>query len=181
MIMMGDKEKLEQARSRFIDSMAHNMHLYDITPSVGRLYGLLYFSEEPMTLDCMKDELGMSKTTMSTSVRQLQELRMVEKVWKRGVRKDLYQSIDDWYETFTDLFSVKWRMAISSNVASLKKSLEELDELIEDEATSEQVKNEAVVDKEKLKHALDYYDWVGRFVDSIESKEIFEFIPMKKE
>ncbi|MCL7747539.1 GbsR/MarR family transcriptional regulator [Halalkalibacter alkaliphilus] len=177
---MNELDKLEQARSRFIDSMAQNMNLYGITPSVGRLYGLLYFSERPMTLDCMKDELGMSKTSMSTSVRQLQELKMVEKVWKKGIRKDLYQSIDDWYETFSDLFSVKWRAGVSLNINSLQKSLEELDELLADEGTSDEVKKEAEVDKEKLLHALEYYDWLNRLIDSIESKEIFEYIPKKK-
>jgi DNA-binding transcriptional regulator GbsR (MarR family) len=177
---MGEKEKLHQARSRFIDSMAKNMNLYGITPSVGRLYGLLYFNEQPMTLDCMKDELGMSKTSMSTSVRQLQELKMVEKVWKKGTRKDLYQSLDDWYETFADLFSVKWRAGISLNISSIHKSLKELDELIEDEQTSLEIKEAAQTDKEKLEHALEYYDWLNRLVDSIESKEIFQYIPKEK-
>lgn len=178
---MTERDKLQHARNRVIDSIAQNMNLYGITPSVGRLYGLLYFTEEPMTLDSMKDELGMSKTSMSTSVRQLQELKMVEKVWKRGTRKDLYQSLDDWYETFADLFSVKWRMAITSNINSIKKSLEEINELLDDTSTSSNVKAEAEEDKRKLQYALTYYDWLNRFVDSIESNEIFEFIPKEKE
>jgi DNA-binding transcriptional regulator GbsR (MarR family) len=178
---MGENVKLERARTRFIDSMAQNMNLYGVTPSVGRLYGLLYYSKEPMTLDCMKDELGMSKTSMSTSVRQLQELNMVEKVWKKGTRKDLYQSVDDWYETFSDLFSIKWRTGISLNITTIHKCIIELDELIKDDQTSNETKEAAKADKEKLKYALDYYDWLNRFVDSIESKEIFNFIPRQED
>ncbi|GAE34505.1 GbsR/MarR family transcriptional regulator [Halalkalibacter akibai] len=174
---MNQKEKLENARARFIDSMAQNMNLYGITPSVGRLYGLLYFNQQPMTLDSMKDELGMSKTSMSTSVRQLQELKMVEKVWKKGTRKDLYQSLDDWYETFSDLFSVKWRAGISLNMTTIERNLKELEEIIEDSETSLEIKEAAKMDKEKLMYALEYYDWLTRLVDSIESKEIFDFIP----
>ncbi|WP_088104526.1 GbsR/MarR family transcriptional regulator [Halalkalibacter urbisdiaboli] len=178
---MSEKDKLEQARNRVIDSMAQNMNLYGITPSVGRLYGLLYFSEEPMTLDCMKDQLGMSKTSMSTSVRQLQELKMVEKVWKKGTRKDWYQSLDDWYETFSDLFSVKWRMAISANMNAIQKSLAEIDEMIENEQVSSELKAVAEEDKKKLEYALQYYDWLNRLVDSIESNKIFELIPKEKD
>ncbi|MFD2509280.1 GbsR/MarR family transcriptional regulator [Halalkalibacter alkalisediminis] len=178
---MDENEKLEKTRARFIDSMAQNMNLYGITPSVGRLYGLLYYSEEPMTLDCMKDELGMSKTSMSTSVRQLQELNMVEKVWKKGTRKDLYTSVDDWYETFADLFSIKWRNGITLNMTTIHKCLKELDELLEDEQTSIETKEAVKIDKEKLMYALEYYDWLNRFVDSIESKEIFDLIPKKKD
>lgn len=178
---MDGSEKLERARARFIDSMAQNMNLYGITPSVGRLYGLLYYSEEPMTLDCMKDELGMSKTSMSTSVRQLQELNMVEKVWKKGTRKDLYQSVDDWYETFSDLFSIKWRAGITLNMTTIDKCLHEINELLTNEETSIEIKEAAQIDQQKLQYALDYYNWLNRFVDSIESKEIFEYIPKKKD
>jgi DNA-binding transcriptional regulator GbsR (MarR family) len=178
---LNENEKLVEARDRFIDSMSQNMTLYGITPSVGRLYGLLYFSEEPMTLDKMKDELGMSKTSMSTSVRQLQELKMVEKVWKKGVRKDLYESSDEWYQSFTDLFSIKWRMGISLNITNINKSLEELNEIILDPTISEQIKATVNIDIDKFNYALEYYDWLNRLVDSFESKEIFRYIPKKKD
>jgi DNA-binding transcriptional regulator GbsR (MarR family) len=177
---LNDYEKLLKARERCIDSMAQNMNLYGITPSIGRLYGLLYFSEEPMTLDKMKDELGMSKTSMSTSVRQLQELNMVEKVWKKGERKDLYNSSDDWYQSFTDLFSIKWRAGISLNISSINKSLKDLNELIDSPTTEEGIRAEAKIDSDKLQYALEYYDWLNRLVDSLETNEIFNFIPKKK-
>lgn len=176
---MNEQEKLLKARERFIDSMAQNMNLYGIAPSVGRLYGLLYFSDHPMTLDEMKDDLSMSKTSMSTSVRQLQELNMVEKVWKKGERKDLYKSHDDWYQSFTDLFSIKWRTGISLNISHIKKSLKDLNELIDDPDTNESVKAAAKTDIDKLHYSLEYYDWLNRLVDSLESGEIFNFIPKK--
>jgi DNA-binding transcriptional regulator GbsR (MarR family) len=52
--------------------------------------------------------------------------------------------------------------------------------LLADEGTSDEVKKEAEVDKEKLLHVLEYYDWLNRLIDSIESKEIIEYIPKKK-
>lgn len=177
---MNQDDKLLNARDRFIDAMAQTMKLYGITPSVGRLYGLLYFSEEPLTLDEMKNELGMSKTSMSTAVRQLQELNMVEKVWKKGERKDLYSSSNDWYQSFTDLFSIKWRAGITVNIATIAKSLKDLEEILEDPSSSEKAKKEAAFDMEKLEYAAEYYEWLHRLVDTLESNEIFEFIPKKK-
>ena len=174
---MNENEKLEIARMRVIDSITNNMNLYGITPSVGRLYGLLYFNEEPMSLDSMKDELGMSKTSMSTSVRSLLELKMVGKVWKKGVRKDLYQAEADWYQTFIDFFTIKWRAGISLNISAMQKSLSEIQPLLNNEQVEPHIKEQAKIDIEKLTSAIEYYDWVNRLVDSFESKEIFEFIP----
>lgn len=170
-------DKLEKARERVIDAIAQNMNLYGVTPSVGRLWGLMYFHDEPMTLDDMKQELGMSKTSMSTSVRNLVELKMVDKVWKKGIRKDLYEVEEDWYQTFIDFFSIKWRSGISMNVSAIQKSLADLKELLEDEQTSEEVKVEAENDIAKLNNALEYYFWLNRLVDSFDSHEIFKYVP----
>src|SRR5699024_11992518 len=42
-------EKHDEMIQRFIQVIAKNMNLYGITPSVGRLYGVLYFNDQPMT------------------------------------------------------------------------------------------------------------------------------------
>lgn len=176
--MNGEKE-LEKARERVIDAISQNMNLYGVTESIGRLYGSLYFQEGPLTLDEMKEELGMSKTSMSTSVRSLLELKMVGKVWKKGVRKDLYQAEPDWYQTFIDFFTIKWRAGISINISAMERSLSDLTSLLDDENVDRNIKNQAKVDIEKLTSAIEYYDWLNRLVDSLESKQIFEFIPKK--
>lgn len=176
--MNGEKE-LELARERVIDAISKNMNLYGVTESIGRLYGALYFQEGPLTLDEMKEELGMSKTSMSTSVRSLLELKMVGKVWKKGVRKDLYQAEPDWYQTFTDFFTIKWRAGISINMTAMEKSLSELESLLVDEKVDTLVKKQVKNDIEKLTSAIEYYNWLNRLVDSLETKEIFEFIPKK--
>lgn len=177
---MKDKEQLDIARERVIDAIAQNIDLYGVTDSIGRLYGMLLFQENPMTLDEMKEELGMSKTSMSTSVRTLLELKMVDKVWKKGVRKDLYKAEEDWYQTFIDFFTIKWRSAISENVYAMEKSINELKVLINKEDTTEEVKEMANGDIRKLTDAIDYYNWLDRFVDTLESHEIFDLVPKRE-
>lgn len=178
---MNGKEQLEIARERVIDAIAQNINLYGVTDSIGRLYGMLLFHEKPMTLDEMKEELGMSKTSMSTSVRTLLELKMVDKVWKKGVRKDLYKAEEDWYQSFIDFFTIKWRAGVSMNVYAMEKSLGELKRLLDNEQIEEEIKEIAKSDIVKLENALEYYDWLNRFVDSLESNEIFKYIPKKED
>ncbi|MGD6941433.1 GbsR/MarR family transcriptional regulator [Cytobacillus gottheilii] len=176
---MNEKEQLTAARERVIETIAKNMNLYGISDSIGRLYGLMYFQNQPMTLDEMKEELGMSKTSMSTSVRSLMELKMVEKVWRKGERKDLYKAEGDWHQTFVDQFSIRWRPSITMSITTMEKSKRELESIVNDVDTDEKVRLEALEDIEKLTAALDYYDWLNRLVTSFESGEIFNYI--KKE
>lgn len=90
-------EILEEAESLVIDAIAETMDLYGVTHSIGRLYGVLYFSEEPMTLNQMSNSLGMSKPSMSTGIHSLVDIEMVQKVWRKGERKDLYKAEKDFF------------------------------------------------------------------------------------
>ncbi|WP_075617806.1 GbsR/MarR family transcriptional regulator [Paenisporosarcina indica] len=178
---MEGKEKHEKARERIIETIAQNIHLYGLTPSTGRQYGMMYFQNEPSTLDVMTEKLGMSKTSMSTSVRALSDLKLVERAWKKGVRKDLYHTTEDWYQSFIDLFSIKWRRSVSLYTAAIKKSLVELHELISDPTISEELKKEVQIDIDKLMYIKNYYEWLDRLVDVFESHEIFNLVPINDE
>ncbi len=177
---MSGTERLEKTRERIIESIAQNIHLYGLTPSAGRQYGTMFFHNEPLTLDDMTEELGMSKTSMSTSVRALSDLKLVERAWKRGVRKDLYQVSDDWYQSFINLFSIKWRKSVSQHAIAIRRSLAELEELLADPSISDEIKGEATTDIEKLLYMRDYYEWLDRLVDAFEDHDIFNLVPIKK-
>jgi DNA-binding transcriptional regulator GbsR (MarR family) len=173
-------EKLDQARDRVIHTIAQNMDLYGIASSIGRLYGTMFFHQKPMTLDEMRDALGMSKTSMSTGVRALSEINMVQKTWKKGVRKDLYTVEEDWYKTFVDLFTTKWRKGIEINEEEINKAKSEIEQLAN--STQDGKLQEAIVeDLKKLEHATEYYSWLKRLVKSFESGEIFNHVPKKEE
>jgi len=171
------EEKLIKTRERLIQSIAENMDLYGITDSVGRLYGTLFFSDQPLTLDEMREALGMSKTSMSTGVRTLLDTNMVDKVWKRGARKDLYQAEEDWYKVFFDFFSIKWKRAIEINMHEIHQSESEYFSLLNDLSTSTKIKEQIQLDLKKLSHVKEYYIWLESLINVFESKRIFEFIP----
>ncbi len=167
--------KLEKIRSEVGVAMAKTMDLYGVPPSIGRLYSMLYFSDEPLTLDELRDDMGMSKTSMSTGVRRLEKNKMVRKVWKRGVRKHLYEGETDFFNNFVNFFVPMWRREIEVNLEAIEKSEPELKALCQSD--KEDVRETAVKDLKKLDEAKQYYHWLAKLADSIETGEIFEFLP----
>ncbi|MCP1182744.1 GbsR/MarR family transcriptional regulator [Paenibacillus sp. 1781tsa1] len=169
-------------RKRVIEAIGRNMDLYGVTLSTGHLYGLLFFADKPMTLDDMGREMEMSKTSMSTGVRTLLDLKMVNKVWSKGSRKDLYEVEYDWHQTFTDYFAIKWRKAVESNLQVLRKSIEEMNRLVEDldeEADAELI-HILMEDKHKILQAEAYYKWLDRLIDTMENEEIYKLVPKEE-
>lgn len=169
----------EETINRFIQGIAKNMSLYGVTPSIGRLYGVLYFSDDPMTLDDMADTLKMSKTSMSTSVRTLADLKMVESTYRKGIRKDLYQSEEDWYKSFTSLFGNHWRHHTEMNTEVSEEAISILQDLY-DHTNDKQLKTKIQNDIDRLAYAQNYYKWLMRVIGAIESGEIFDFIPKEQ-
>lgn len=166
----------EESIEKFIQVIAKNMNLYGITSSVGRLYGTLYFADEPMTLDDMRDALEMSKTSMSTGVRSLAEMKMVEPAFKKGMRKDLYKSEEDWYKSFTSLFGNRWRHHTETNIEEAEEAVHELEQ-IKNETDEESLKEKIDRDIERLRYAQNYYRWLMSFIQVVESGKIFDYVP----
>ncbi|HEY2494486.1 MAG TPA: GbsR/MarR family transcriptional regulator [Paenibacillus sp.] len=172
---------IEKSRQRVMDSIGNNMDLYGVTMSIGHLYGNMYFHDGPVTLDEMGQEMGMSKTSMSTGMRTLVDLKMINKVWGKGSRKDLYEVEGDWHQNFVDYFSIKWRKSMEMNLHSLGKSRAEIQKLREDHIDNEILVAQVDMDIQKMTHAIHYYKWLGRFIDALESGQIFDWIPKEED
>jgi HTH-type transcriptional regulator, glycine betaine synthesis regulator len=172
---------IEKSRQRVIESVGKNMDLYGVTLSIGHLYGHMYFYNNPVTLDDMSQILGMSKTSMSTGMRTLMDLKMVHKVWEKGARKDLYVVEPDWHQNFVDYFSVKWRKSLEMNLTVLQRSLSEMKRLISNYPDDEAFQAILQADIRKIEHAISYYQWLDRLIDSFESGDIYNFIPKEQE
>jgi len=172
------QKRIDKSRQRVIESLGKNMDLYGVTLSVGYMYGHMFFRDTPVTLDEMASVMGLSKTSVSTGMRTLQDLKMINKVWERGSRKDLYEVEQDWYQTFIDFFSIRWRKSVEMNRHALERSHKEMKQMLEEYADNEQAVKQLQSDIEKIQSAIRYYEWLNRLIDTLESGKIFEFVPI---
>ncbi|TRM11771.1 GbsR/MarR family transcriptional regulator [Lentibacillus cibarius] len=173
------ESKINRAEEEVVNAIAETMDLYGVTPSVGRLYATMYFKQQPMTLDEMKDELGMTKPSMSTAVRNLQEINIVRKIWQKGSRKDHFMAEKNFFNYFGQFFGNKWRREAELNLVAIEHAETQLQEVIADEAVEGYLKDKASQDLEQLKDYKKYCHWLRKLADSIESGEIFELLPVE--
>ncbi|MCM3634034.1 MULTISPECIES: GbsR/MarR family transcriptional regulator [Paenibacillus] len=173
--------KLQSTRKRVIESIGKNMDLYGVTLSIGHLYGHMFFNQHPVTLDEMSQTMGMSKTSMSTGMRTLHDLKMISKVWSKGSRKDLYMVEPDFHQNFADYFAIKWMKAVEQNKSAMKRTLKEIEELKQQYPEDAEFQAILSEDEQKIREAVSYYKWLERLIDSLESGEIFKFIPKEED
>jgi DNA-binding transcriptional regulator GbsR (MarR family) len=63
--------------------------------TVGQIYGLLFMSSAPVSLDTIVGTLKISKGGVSVNIRELERWGAVKKVWVQGSRKDFYEANHD--------------------------------------------------------------------------------------
>ncbi|MFD2042772.1 GbsR/MarR family transcriptional regulator [Ornithinibacillus salinisoli] len=98
----------ENIQNNIMNEFAKTIEMFDLTPLEARLFAYLYLAEKPLTLDEMSEALGKSKTSMSKSIRSLSDMNLVTLVWKKGVRKDLYQANSQLFKLFMTSYINKW-------------------------------------------------------------------------
>lgn len=112
--------EIERIRHGLMEALGRAAGVWGINETIGRLYGLLYLSDEALGLDEMARELAVSKATISINIRTLERFKCVQKVWQKGSRKDYYVVERD----FEKIFQEALRTSAADELAIFKQGLQ---------------------------------------------------------
>lgn len=86
-----DTVGLSEFEARVVDYFCDGVRILGMPRSVGEIYGLLYVSRDPLSLDDLVQRLGMSKGSASQGLRTLRELGAVKEVPGQPGRRIFYE------------------------------------------------------------------------------------------
>jgi HTH-type transcriptional regulator, glycine betaine synthesis regulator len=90
--------QLNEARQHFIQGMSRISSFWGFPRAMGAIYGAIYLSQQPISLDDIVTQVGVTKGSVSTNVRMLERLNMVHKKLLLGDRKDYYLAETDFWK-----------------------------------------------------------------------------------
>lgn len=120
---------VERARERVVDALARSADIYGMKQSYGRLYGTLYFADEPLSLDELAEQSGYAKSTVSTTMSTLRRFHMVRRLSRPGEGKRAF------FEAERDLWTVVRELLaqeVSREVSVMLDALEDAEAILED-------------------------------------------------
>jgi DNA-binding transcriptional regulator GbsR (MarR family) len=82
---------MDRATAHFIETMGLALESDGLPRIAGRIFGLLLVSEEARSLDDLAAELQVSKASVSTNARLLEQRGVLEQVGRPADRRDYYQ------------------------------------------------------------------------------------------
>ena len=101
---------------------------WGINRTVAQIHALLFISEEPLNAEGICNRLGVARSNVSNSLKELQNWGIVNVVHLPGDRRDHFESVKDVYELFRIIATERKRREIDPTLRNLRKSADEAGE-----------------------------------------------------
>ncbi len=129
-------ESLDDDTRTFILHFGEMGSHWGINRTVGQVYALLYLAEKPLCADDIVAALGVSRSNVSMSLKELQAWRLVKLQHLSGDRRDFFSTPDDVWEIARTLIEERRKRELDPTLSVLRDLMLRSDE--QDESHSQQ-------------------------------------------
>ena len=128
---------------------------WGISRMVAQIHALLYFSPKPLTADEIVEALGVARSHVSNSLKELQSWGVVKVVHVLGDRREHFQSIKDVWQLFEILLDERKRREMDPTLKMLRETQAQFNDGTKADAHTQ----------ERVKEMLDFFElmdgWFG--------------------
>ena len=150
------KETLSPVEQKFVLHWGEMGTRWGINRTVAQIHALLYITPKPINADEIVAVLGVARSNVSTSLKELQGWGIVKLVHVMGDKRDHFQSIKDVWEMFRVVLDERKKREIDPMLTVLRDCIIEAEKDKETDAYTEQ----------KLRELGDFFevttDWYGQ-------------------
>ncbi|GAB4205239.1 MAG: hypothetical protein OHK0013_20950 [Sandaracinaceae bacterium] len=117
---------LSPAEQRVTDAIGRLIEFWGFKRHMGRIWALLYLSEEPLSAREIRDRLELSVGTVSMTLGELQRWGVVRRVHQLGVRSELFEAELNLWKMVSRVFRERELFEITEAVSALEVALQAL-------------------------------------------------------
>lgn len=118
-------ETLSPVARKFILHWGEMGTRWGLNRTVAQIHALLYLAEKPLHAEQICEQLGLARSNVSTSLRELQNWGIVKIVHMMGDRRDHFESIHDVWELFRVIVAERKRREMDPTIGVLRECVAE--------------------------------------------------------
>lgn len=96
---------------------------WGVNRTVAQIHALLYLAEEPLNAEDIAETLGVARSNVSTSLRELQSWGLVKVVHVFGDRRDHFESMKDVWDIFLLIIEERKRRELDPTLTTLRECM----------------------------------------------------------
>ncbi len=112
--------KLTQTTEKFVLHWGEMGSRWGVNRTVAQIHALLYLAEEPLNAETISETLGVARSNVSTSLKELQSWQLVKVVHIMGDRRDYFESLKDVWEIFFHIIEERKRRELDPTLTVLR-------------------------------------------------------------
>jgi DNA-binding transcriptional regulator GbsR (MarR family) len=106
--------------SRFVLHWGEMGSVWGVNRSVGQIHGLLYLSDKPLAAEDIAEQLGLARSNVSNSLKELQGWNLVRRVHVMGDRRDFFAAETDLWEMVTRIAEGRKQREVDPTIVLLQ-------------------------------------------------------------
>jgi DNA-binding transcriptional regulator GbsR (MarR family) len=147
---------------------------WGINRTVAQIHALLFISEQPVHAEEIAETLGVARSNVSNSIRELQGWGIVRVVHVMGDRRDHFESMKDVWEMFQIILDERKKREIDPTMELLRECLAEAEKQKPRKAEDEQFKS-------RLEDLLAFFEtmtgWYGQ-IRRMPTASVIKFVKL---
>jgi len=151
------KGRLPPAVERFVLKWGDMGSAWGINRSVAQIHALLYLSGQPLTAEEISDTLGVARSNVSNSLKELMGWNLIRRVPILGDRRDHFEAESDIWELVT-------RIAIGRKAREIDPIMDTLRSALSEAESDRRVEAET---RKRLADMLDFTSSADRWFQQI--------------
>ena len=155
--LTGFKENIPAAVQRFILEWGNLGERWGVNRSVSQIHALLYASKQPLAADDIADALGIAKSNVSNSLKELQTWNIIRSVPILGDRRTFYTAETDLWNLVSKIAAGRKARELDPAAAALRECVD----LARDDRTVDPVV------QLRLREMLDFVERTSRWYDQM--------------
>lgn len=162
-------KNITTVQQRFILHWGEMGVRWGINRTMAQIHALLYLSPEPLHAEAICDTLGVARSNVSNSLRELQNWGIVKVVHLPGDRRDHFESMKDVWEMFRQVLDERKKREIDPTIEVLREC-----------ADAAQTEKDRYT-HDRIAAMRDFFETMGRWyeqVDALPTPAVMQFIKM---
>ena len=154
---MTDKQSLTPIRQQFILHWGEMGARWGVNRTVAQVHALLHLAPAPVSADTIAESLGVARSNVSTSLRELQGWGIVRAVHVLGDRRVHFESTTNVWELFRTIVDQRKRREIDPTLDMLRRAIDEID----------RTKSADRFTRQRLQELLEFFEDVTELYDEV--------------
>lgn len=120
--------ELDPVSQKFVLHWGEMGSRWGVNRTVAQIHGLLFLADRPLHAEEIADTLGVARSNVSTSLKELQSWGLVSITHLLGERRDHYVAVQDIFEVFRLIVEGRKRREIDPTVSVLRDCVLQADD-----------------------------------------------------